>query len=135
MAVLFSTPFGYTLNPSKPSELLQGFVNIQNAEGINDGKLLKSDLTDYGQKRFLAADPSSSVASYLNTNFAAIAKLDGDANSISVDDLVQIRSGLPTPPPVVNPPTTTPPSTGFDNNTIGMLLLLILRQLSSFFRF
>lgn len=137
MAILFSTPFGYTLQPNKPAELLQGFVNIQNVEGVNDGQLIKSDLTDYSQKRFFAPDPSSAVASYLNTNFDAIAKLDGNANSISVDDLVQIRSGLPTPPPVVNPPTPTPtpqPS-GFDNNMIGMLLLMILQRLSGFFRF
>jgi hypothetical protein len=137
MAVLFSTPFGYTLKADKPAELLQGFVNIQNVEGANTGKLTKANLDSYAQKRFIAADPSSSVASYLNTNFAAIAKLDGDANSISVDDLVQIRSGLPTPPATQDPPSTTPPANGgLGSNGIGLLLLLILQRLfSSFARF
>lgn len=120
MAVLFPTPVGYTLKPNKPSELLQGFLNIQNVEGVQTGQLSKANLTSYSQKQFFAADPSSNVASYLTQNFDAIAKLDGNASSISADDLVQIRSGLPTPP-ATNPPTQNPPVS--NNPQIIMLVL------------
>ena len=124
MAVLFPTPFGYTLKANKPAELLQGFLNIQNVENVNNGQLTKANLDSYSTKRFLAADPSSNVAGYLRTNFADIAKLDGNANSISVDDLVQIRNGLPTPPPVTEPPVTPPPA-----NNANQILLLLFSQL------
>ncbi|WP_373532178.1 hypothetical protein [Vampirovibrio sp.] len=106
MAVLFPTPVGYTLKANKPAELLQGFLNIQNVENLRTGQLSKANLDSYSQKQFVAADPSSAIASYLRQNFEAIAKLDGNATSISSDDLVQIRQGMPTPPPVTNPQQT-----------------------------
>lgn len=123
MAVLFPTPANYTLRANRPSELLQGFMNIQNVEGVKTGQLTKANLNSYSQKQFFAPDPSSAVASYLNQNFAAIAKLDGNANTISADDLVQMRSGLPTPPPVTNPPTQNPPA-----NNNPQLVLMVLFQ-------
>lgn len=114
MAVLFPQPsVGYVLQPNKPSELLQGFLNIQNAEGVNTGKLTQANLASYGMKQFFAVDPSSNVAGYLTRNFAAISKLDGDASSISADDLVQIRSGLP--PVQTQPPVTQPPPVNQQN--------------------
>lgn len=124
MAVLFPTPVGYTLRANRPSELLQGFLNIQNVEGVNTGQLTKANLNSYSQKQFFAPDPSSAVASYLNQNFTAIAKLDGNANSISADDLVQMRSKLPEPPPVTKPPTQKPPA----NNNNPQLVLMVLFQ-------
>jgi hypothetical protein len=131
MAVLFPTPFGHTLRPDKAAQLLQGFLNIQNVEGVETGKLTKSNLDSYAQKRFLAADPSSAVAAYLNTNFADISKLDGDASSISVDDLIKIRRELPAPPPVTDPPPSNPPA----DNQITLLLFLILQRLFGFLGF
>lgn len=129
MAVLFPTPVGYTLKPNKPSELLQGFLNIQNVENVQSGQLTKANLNSYSQKRFFAADPSSSVASYLNQNFDAIAKLDGNASSISADDLVQIRSGLPTPPATTNPPTQNPPV----NNNPQIIMLVLFQFIQQMF--
>jgi hypothetical protein len=128
MAVLFPTQFGQVLDPKKNAQLLQGFLNIQNVEGVTDGQLTKSDLASYGQKRFLAADPSSAVAGYLNKNFDAIAKLDGDANSISVDDLVQIRKELPKPDPVTQPPAQNPPPTMSDNMQLILFFFVQLFQ-------
>lgn len=130
MAVLFPTPFGYTLKPNKPAELLQGFQNIQNAEGSRNGELSKSALVSYSQKRFIAADPNSAVASYLNNNFAEIAKMDGDASSISTSDLVQVRTGLPNPPAVVDPPA--PPPQNQDSQSIQLILVLLLQLFSQF---
>ncbi|WP_303674071.1 hypothetical protein [Vampirovibrio chlorellavorus] len=128
MAVLFPTPFGYTLKANKPAELLQGFLNIQAVENVSNGQLTKANLDSYSTKNFLAADPSSNIAGYLRTNFAAIAKLDGNANGISVDDLVQLRNGLPTSPPVTNPPVTQPPV-----NNINQILLLLFAQMLQLF--
>jgi hypothetical protein len=124
MSVLFPTPAGYTLKANKPAELLQGFLNIQNVENVTNGQLNKANLDSYSQKQFFAADPSSEIAGYFKQNFEAIARLDGNANSISTDDLVQIRQGLPSPPPpVTNPPN--PPA----NNPHTQVLQLILQLL------
>lgn len=128
MAVLFPTPIGYTLKANKPAELLQGFLNIQNVENVKNGQLSKANLDSYSQKQFFAADPSSNVAGYLRQNFEAIAKLDGNAGSISADDLVQVRSGLPTPPPVTNPPAQPPA-----NNNQQAFLMVIFQLLQLLF--
>jgi hypothetical protein len=107
MAVLSSYNPGYVLQPNKPSELLQGLLNIETMEGVNNGKLTQANLNNYKQKQFFAVDSNSAVATYLSTNFSKIAGNDGDASSISADDLVQLRSGLPTPPTTTQPPTTS----------------------------
>ncbi len=125
MAVLFPTPVGYTLRADRPAELLQGFLNIQNVENVKNGQLTKANLNSYSQKQFFAADPSSAVAGYLNQNFNTIAALDGNASSISTADLVQVRSGLPTPPPVTEPPTQNPPT---NNDNSPQVILLFLFQ-------
>ncbi len=129
MAVLFPTQFGQVLDPKKNAQLLQGFLNIQNVEGVTDGQLSKSDLASYGQKRFLATDPSSAVASYLNKNFDAIAKLDGEASSISVDDLVQIRKELPKSDPVTQPPVQNPPTMSDNMQLILFFLVQFFQQM------
>jgi hypothetical protein len=128
MSVLFPTPVNYTLKANKPAELLQGFLNIQNVENVKTGQLSKANLDSYSQKQFFAADPSSNVASYLKQIFDVIAKLDGNANSISTDDLVTIRQGLPTPPPPVSNPPTPPvnnPPTGILQVFMQLLQLLL----------
>lgn len=129
MSVLFPTPVNYTLKANKPAELLQGFLNIQNVENIRTGQLSKANLDSYSQKQFFVADPSSEVASYLKLNFDAIAKLDGNANSISTDDLVGLRPELPAPPPpVTNPPTppvTNPPTPPVTNPQTGILQFIM----------
>lgn len=103
MAVLFQPAQGQFLKPDRPAQLLQGFLNIQDAEGVQNGHLTKANLDSYAQKQFFAADPNSDVAAYLNQNYAQIAKLDGDASSISADDLVCLREDLPPPPPPGQP--------------------------------
>src|SRR5262245_44826018 len=108
MAVLFPTPNGTTLRPDKPAQLLQGFLNISDTEGVKNGKLTKANLDGYAQKQFFALDPNSSVASYLNQNYVQIADNDGDASSISADDLVQIRNDLPKPSTNPIPPNNNP---------------------------
>jgi hypothetical protein len=130
MAVLFPTQFGQTLDPKKAPQLLQGFLNIQNVEGVQTGTLTKSNLDSYAQKRFLAADPSSTVAGYLTQNFNAIAKLDGNANSISADDLVQIRQDLPTAPDVPTQPPTQNPSL---QDSVQLILYFILQLFQQIF--
>lgn len=129
MAVLFPTQFGQVLDPKKNAQLLQGFLNIQNVEGLTDGQLTKSDLASYGQKRFLATDPSSAVASYLNKNFDTIAKIDGDASSISVDDLVQIRKELPKSDPVTQPPVQNPPTMSDNMQLILFFFVQFFQQM------
>ncbi|MDX2084912.1 MAG: hypothetical protein SFZ03_05930 [Candidatus Melainabacteria bacterium] len=110
--VLFPMPnqVGFNLNPRQPDQLLQGFLNIQGALGKNNGQLSYQDLNQYAQFRFFAPDPNSQVAGYLFGGFNQIAPLDGNPNSISARDLVQLRPGLPThvgnPPPA---PTPVPP--------------------------
>lgn len=118
MAVLFPNTFGHTLNPINRAELLQGFLNIENAEGVTNGKLTKANMDSYNKKTFIAADPNSAVASYFTKNFDAIAAFENASNdnAISVDDLVRPRRALPTPPPVTNP-TGTGTSTGTNNGT------------------
>jgi hypothetical protein len=121
MAVLFPTTQGQFLRPDRPAELLQGFLNIESLESVQTGKLSLANLQDFAQKRFIVADPNNNVANYLGSNFAAIAALDGDNSSISVNDLVQLRTGLPSvntttpvpaPAPVPTPTPTPTPSTG-----------------------
>lgn len=130
MAVLFPTPVGYTLKPNKPGELLQGFLNIQNVEGAQNGQLTKSQLNSYNQKQFFGPDPSNSVANYLSQNFDAIARRDGNASSISVDDLVRLNSGLPTPPATpVNPPPQNPPVNNNNPQVIMLVLLQFIQQI------
>lgn len=99
MAVLFPNTNRAILNPTNPSQLLQGFLNIEQAENVTNGKLTQANLASYSQKRFFAADPNSNVAAYLNQNFARIAANDGDRTSISANDLVQLRQNLPALPP------------------------------------
>lgn len=120
MAVLFANSFGHTLNPANRAELLQGFLNIQNAEGVTDGKLTKANMVDYAQKTFVAADPNSAVASYFNNNFDAISKIDDHDNTITIGDLVRLRPTLPHPSPTTNTPTTgTSATTGSNNTNFG----------------
>ncbi len=135
MAVLFPTQFGQILQPNRPAELLQGFLNIQNAENVRNGELTKANLVSYSQKQFFAVDSNGSVAGYLNNNFAAIAGLDGNANSISTNDLVQLRSNLP---PVQQPPVY-PPVQGNGQqpplfNLMTQLLQMMLQLFSGLFR-
>lgn len=137
MAVLFPTQFGQVLNPKNSAQLLQGFLNIQNVEGVQNGQLTKANLESYGRKRFLAQDPSSNVANYFTQKFDDIAKLDGNANSISVDDLVSLRSGLPDPA-TVTPPVTNPPSTGGGSSlgdSLQLILAFFLQLFQQAFRF
>jgi hypothetical protein len=129
MAVLYSYTPGYVLRPDKPAELLQGLLNIESTEGVNNGKLTKANLESYKKKQFFAVDSNSSVATYLNDNFAKIAANDGDATSISADDLVQVRSGLPTPAPTTQqPPTTTP------NNQAQQIFSFLTQMMQRFFQ-
>jgi hypothetical protein len=103
-ATTTSAPVNF-LRPNRADELLQGFLNIDgNQSNVANTRLTQQELTAYGQKQFFAADPNSNVFGYLRDNFAAISKLDGDATSISANDLVQLKQGLPTPP--ANPPAS-----------------------------
>lgn len=128
MAVLFPNPNRAILSPTDPSQLLQGFLNIEQSENVTNGKLTQANLTSYGQKRFIAADPNSNVASYLTQNFAKIAANDGDSTSISTNDLVQLRQGLPTPPPAPTNPPIQPP---YQNNESFSMILNFLKTLLS----
>lgn len=135
MAVLFqSASYNYTLQPKNPAELLQGFLNIEDAEGVQNGKLTQANLASYGQKRFFAADPNSQVAGYLSQNYAQIAKLDGDASSISANDLVQIRQGMPTPPTTTTPPSTNPGQQPPIFTMLFQFMQQLMQMFSSMFR-
>lgn len=132
MAVFFPTQVGQILRPDRSDQLLQGFLNLQTSEGAQGGVLTQANLVSYSQKRFLVADPNADVASYLLNNFATIAALDGNASSISANDLVQIRSGLPPvqqQPPVTQPPVTQPPI----QNIFFALMQMMMHMLSSLF--
>ena len=136
MAVLFPTRFGQVLSPKQPAQVLQAFLNIQNVEGVQNGQLTKANLDSYAKKRFLAQDPSADVANYFSQKFNDIAKLDGNANSISVDDLVDFRTGLPDPDHVA-PPTNNPPATGGGSmeQNIQLILFFVLQFFQQMFRF
>lgn len=110
MAVVFPTPFGYTLNPRNQAEMIQGFLNIEAAQGVTSGKLTKADVANYAQKQFFAADPNSAVASYFNNNFDVLAEIGNHDNTLSVDDLVRLHNSLPEIPNVANPPIGTLPN-------------------------
>jgi hypothetical protein len=97
MAVLFQAPAGYMLNPSHQAELLQGFINIQNAVGSTDGRLTKSQMTAYQQQHTNAIDSTTAVANYLNNNFDTLSGLATKDNALSVDDLVRWRKDTPDP--------------------------------------
>ncbi len=104
MAVLFkpqqlSTP----LQPTQTAQLLQGFLNIQERVRVQDGVLTPDDLGRYNELLFFAPDPNARVADYLTKNFTQIAPLDGNPESISVDDLVIRRPGLPGNKPPIDP--------------------------------
>lgn len=119
MAVLFPiTQPGQFLRPNQPAELLQGFLNIMNAENSRNGQLSRQQLDSYAQKQFFAPDPSSDVAGYLRQNFNAVAALDGNPNGISTNDLVQLRPNLPPVPP----PTTNPPGGGLDSAFLNLMM-------------
>lgn len=136
MAVLFPTPFGTTLSPKQPAQLLQAFLNIQNVEGVTTGELTKADLVDYGQKRFLALDPSHAVAAYLTQDFDKIARIDGNANSISASDLVKLRGDLPDPDHVVVPPQQPAPSPPPITDTrITFIFFFLINMINNFFSF
>jgi hypothetical protein len=121
MAVLFPTPFGHILNPSDQTQMLQAFLNIENAEGVSNGKLSKADLADYAKKQFFAADPNSAVASYLTANFDVISKIDSMDNTIGAEDLVTFQKQLPTLPNVPSPVNAT---TG-PNNAVSVTPIFI----------
>lgn len=125
MAVLFPTQFGTVLQPDKPAQLLQGFLNVMNAEDSTNGELTKAQLDSYAKKQFFAADSNSSVAAYLRGNFATIAALDGKGTSISTGDLVQLRNGLPTPTPAPEPEP--------DQQPIHKMLSLMLQMMRFMF--
>lgn len=137
MAVLFPTQFGQVLSPKKPAQVLQAFLNIQNVEGVQNGELTKANLDSYAKKRFLAQDPSADVANYFSQKFTDIAKLDGNANSISVDDLVGLSGRLPDPDTVTKPPVTNPPATGGGSmeQNIQLILYFVLQFFQQMFRF
>jgi hypothetical protein len=137
MAVLFPVQQGQFLKADRPAEVLQGFLNIMNAENSKNGQLTKAQVDSYSQKQFFAADPNANVAGYFKNNFAAIAALDGNAASISTDDLVQLRQGLPpvpvTPPPTYPPATDTP--SGLQPQMLQMLQLMMQLMMQLFSRF
>lgn len=96
MAVLFKPQrLSAPLQPTQTAQLLQGFLNIQQRVSVQDGVLTPEDLGRYNQLLFFAPDPNARVADYLTQNFTQIAPLDGNPESISVDDLVIRRPGLP----------------------------------------
>ncbi|HEY9685761.1 MAG TPA: hypothetical protein V6C52_02170 [Coleofasciculaceae cyanobacterium] len=137
MAVLFPVQQGQFLKADRPAELLQGYLNIMNAEGSTNGQLTKAQVDSYSQKQFFALDPNGNVGGYLKNNFSQIAALDGNANSISTDDLVQLRQGLPPVP--VTPPPAYPPSTGTPSGAqpqilqIFQMMMQLMMQLFSRF--
>lgn len=114
MAVLFPTPVGYTLNPAHQAEMIQGFLNIEAAEGSTNGRLTQAQMADYQQKHANMTDANTAVANYLSTNFNYLAQVGNHDNTISVDDLVQLQHSLPTMPTVNNPtlPDGWPDTTG-----------------------
>ncbi len=98
MAVLFPRPAGqpnFAYSPNNPAQLLQGFIGLMEITQSRNGELTRANLDSYQQIRFFAPDPNSNVADYLSQNFAFIAAQDGNANSISANDLVQVRNNLP----------------------------------------
>jgi len=135
MAVLFPTQFGQVLSPKNSAQTLQAFLNIQNVEGVQNGQLTKANLESYAQKRFLAQDPSATVANYFTQKFDDIAKLDGNANSISVDDLVDFRSGLPDPDHVTPPPSNGNGGTPPMEQSMQLILYFLLQFMQQIFRF
>lgn len=135
MAVLFPTQFGQVLSPKNSAQTLQAFLNIQNVEGVQNGKLTKANLDSYAQKRFLAQDPSANVANYFSQEFNNIAKLDGDATSISVDDLVDFRTGLPDPDHVTPPPSNDNGGTPPMEQSMQLILYFLLQFMQQIFRF
>lgn len=92
-----------TLQPTQTAQLLQGFLNIQNKLDVNDGQLALPELERYTTIPF--ADVNSDVADYFVKNFNQIAPLDGNADTISINDLVVRRSELPrNMRPIIMPP-------------------------------
>lgn len=92
------------LQPSQTAQMLQGFLNIQRKMEVANGELTLDQLQQYTAIPF--SDQNTPVADYFVQNFNQIAPLDGNADSISVNDLVVRRPELPRTlqPPVV-PPT------------------------------
>lgn len=122
------------LRPERPDELLQGFLNVDGSQNLVAARLTQQELQAYSQRQFFAADPNSNVAGYLHTNFANISRLDGDAGSISANDLVQLRQGLPpapVQPPVVPPP---PPQNQQVFQLFAQLMQMMVQLLSSLFQ-
>jgi hypothetical protein len=72
---------------------LQGFLNIQRKMDITTGELTQDDLRQFTAVPF--ADQNAEVADYFVKNFSQIAPLDGNADTISVNDLVVRRPELP----------------------------------------
>ena len=122
MAVLFPTPSGYMLNPGRSAEMVQGFLNIEAAEGATNGRLTQAQIQHYQQSHGNVIDANTAVANYLSSNFNTLAKQSSENTAISIDDLVTVRKGLPSMPPVNNPPLpeyTYSPNNGSLNNGYG----------------
>jgi hypothetical protein len=103
-AVLYRTERATApLQPNQTAQLLQGFLNIQRKMEITTGELSQDDLRQFTAIPF--ADQNTEVADYFVKNFNQIAPLDGNADTISVNDLVVRRPELPrTIQPIIMPP-------------------------------
>jgi len=105
----YGNGYGYNAPPNViPSErqtkntaakLVQSFLDVTATEGIDDGILTKGDLIDYKHRAgdSLDADQAKFLKSLLK-NFDKIAKKDGDARGISLDDLLKPQAGIPSLP-------------------------------------
>ncbi|MGE0200323.1 MAG: hypothetical protein AB7P76_05075 [Candidatus Melainabacteria bacterium] len=132
MAVLFPRPpVGQTYRPDQADQLLQGFLHVSEVENKQDGKLTAADLDSYSQKQFFVIDAGADVAGYLKTNFGAIAALDGDATSISANDLVARRPELPEVPPPTQPPYQYPQNPAMQRNFAQMMMSMVMMMMMS----
>lgn len=105
MVVFYKPDRGsYILQPTKTAQLLQGFLNAQNTLNVKNGQLTQSDLDRYSRLSFFTADVNNQVVDYFTRNYAQIAPIDGNPDSISVDDLVIRRPTLPAEGIPVSPP-------------------------------
>jgi len=76
------------------AQTVQNFLDILTAEGIDNGKITHAQLVDYADMTADSDCLSSDQSDFLHTlltHFNGIAKRDGDASGISLDDLVQTR--------------------------------------------
>jgi hypothetical protein len=119
--------------PLTSSELFEVYSKIQKSAGSKDGLLTKQQLKNFNNGTFLdVISPFNTGRTFLEGNFDAIAKRDGDASSISAKDFAEMRD---LDPPVTTPaPKVTTPPTPPVNEPQTEIMQVVIQILQLFMR-